>query len=57
MNSCVLIVKRTITAHLCMLRASHLSSGESGLFALQVDAGEKLIEQGDDGDNFYVIER
>lgn len=24
---------------------------------LQVVCGEKLIEQGDDGDNFYVIER
>ena len=27
------------------------------LFALQVCTNERIIEQGDDGDNFYIVDR
>lgn len=39
------------------LDAEQLSDVLDAMFYKEVDAGDFIIKQGDDGDNFYVIER
>ena len=41
----------------CIISGAHHSSGCYFVCLLQVSNGDQVIVQGDDGDNFYVIER
>lgn len=42
---------------LCSFKQEQMSQVLDAMFEKLVEGGEHVIDQGDDGDNFYVIDR